>query len=115
MRARGLPSSPKRRRPGDRRVTGRRSSVRGAGPPATEAHREGLVEDLQEHFGPKVHAASVVKIIEIAQTAHLLALGMVALPCCTREDVEAGVLRVGSRSLRNSMMLTSPVRLTMRP
>jgi hypothetical protein len=44
-----------------------RSSGRGAGPPATEAHREGLVEDLQEHFGPKVHTASVVEIIEVAQ------------------------------------------------
>ena len=40
----------------------------GAGPPATEAHREGLVEGLLEHFGPNVHAASVVKIIEVAQT-----------------------------------------------
>jgi hypothetical protein len=35
---------------------------------ATETHREGLIEDLQEHFGPKVHAASVVEIIEVAQT-----------------------------------------------
>jgi hypothetical protein len=40
----------------------------GAGPPATEAHREGLVEGLLEYFGPNVHAASVVKIIEVPQT-----------------------------------------------
>jgi len=49
-------------------VTGRRSPGRGARPLATEAHREGLVEDLQEHFGPEVDAASVVEIVEIART-----------------------------------------------
>ena len=53
---------------GDGPVTGQRSSGLGAGPPATEAHREGLVEGLLEYFGPNVHAASVVKIIEVAQT-----------------------------------------------
>ena len=65
----GLPSSAKSRRSSDGPVqTGPRLSGRGAGPPATEAHREGLTEDLYEHFGPKVHPASVVEIIEIGHT-----------------------------------------------
>ena len=59
----------KRRRSSDGPVqTGPRLSGRRAGAPATEAHRKGLVDDSLEHFGPKVHAASVVEIIEIAQT-----------------------------------------------
>jgi hypothetical protein len=65
----GLPSRAKRRRSRDGPVqTGPRLSGRGTGPPATEAHREGPVDDSLEHFGPKVHAASIVKIIEVAQT-----------------------------------------------
>ena len=69
---------------------------------------------MLEHFGPNVHAASVVKIIEVAQTdipvaeanlhhpfavppvprdtgkAGPVGLGMAALPCGTEVSVETG-------------------------
>jgi hypothetical protein len=33
----------------------------------TKLAARGLIKDLQEHFGPKVYAASVVEIVEVAQ------------------------------------------------
>jgi hypothetical protein len=95
-------------------VSGAAIIGRRAAPPASEAHREGLVEDVQEHFDPKVHAASVVEIIEVAETDNPVAqanlhhpFAVPPIPCdagkagpvglghgCTSmlhwEDVEAG-------------------------
>jgi hypothetical protein len=70
---------------------------RGAGPPATEAH--GLVEDLQEHLGPNVHAASVVEIIEVTQMDMALAEANLhppfAVPAIPRDTGKAGPVGLG--------------------
>ena len=94
-----MPSSAKRQRSGDGPITGQRSPDLGAGPPATEAHREGLVEGLLEHFGPNVHAASVVKIIEVAQTDIPVAEANLhhpfAVPPVPRDTGKAGPVGLG--------------------
>ena len=80
-----------------------RSSGLGAGPPATEAHCEGLVEGLLEHFGPNVHASSVVKIIEVAETDIPVAEANLhhpfAVPPIPRDTGKAGPVGLGHGAL----------------
>jgi hypothetical protein len=90
---RGWTAGRHRQRSGDGPVTEQRSSGLGAGPPATEAHRERLVEGLLEHGRPRrictTHLPCRLSHVTPGKP-DLLALGMAALPCGTEVSVETG-------------------------